>query len=52
MRIIGIKGLGELEIKNVSIENLFLDPNNPRFMDVESKTRTPFSKYKKSLEIR
>ncbi len=29
MKIIGINGLGELEIKKISVEDLFLDPNNP-----------------------
>ena len=45
MKIIGINGLGELEIKKISVEDLFLDPNNPWFMEVESKTRTQLSKY-------
>jgi len=38
------EGIGELELKEVSVQDLFLDPNNPRFMGVESKKITVESK--------
>jgi hypothetical protein len=40
-----ILNLGKLEIETVPVEHLYLDPNNPRFMGVESKNITPKDKY-------
>jgi hypothetical protein len=40
-----ILGLGKLVIKTVNIDHLYLDPNNPRFMGVESMNITAMNKY-------
>lgn len=40
-----ILNLGKLQAKIVPLEHLYLDPNNPRFMGVESKNVTPKDKY-------
>lgn len=40
-----ILNLGKLELKTVPVEHLYLDPNNPRFMGVESENVTPKDKY-------
>ncbi|MBI4303720.1 MAG: hypothetical protein HY665_05235 [Chloroflexi bacterium] len=39
-----ILNLGKLQLREVPIEHLYLDPNNPRFMGVESKNLTPQDK--------
>jgi hypothetical protein len=40
-----ILSVGKLKTKKVSINHLYLDPNNPRFMGVESTNVTPKDKY-------
>ncbi len=40
-----ILNLGKLQSRVVPIEHLYLDPNNPRFMGVESENVTPKDKY-------
>ncbi len=40
-----ILNLGKLRSKVVAVEHLYLDPNNPRFMGVDSKNVTPRDKY-------
>lgn len=40
-----ILNLGKLQSDVIPIEHLYLDPNNPRFMGVESKNITPKDKY-------
>lgn len=41
-----IMDLGKLTPKAIEIEHLYLDPNNPRFMGVESSSLTPKDKFK------
>jgi hypothetical protein len=43
-----IMDLGKLTPKAIEIEHLYLDPNNPRFMGVESSNLTPKDKFKHS----
>ena len=40
-----ILNLGKLVLKKIKIDNLYLDPNNPRFMGAESKNFTLKDKY-------
>ncbi len=40
-----ILSIGKLKSKKISIDHLYLDPNNPRFMGVESTNVTPKNKY-------
>ncbi len=45
MKDLSILDLGKLELKLVKIEALYLDPNNPRFMGMESQSITAKNKY-------